>query len=64
MQSKLPQRPSLDERIQIAITSEQKRRAFDLAARQGVSVGHLIRSAIESVTTGETSSRQGAEGSR
>lgn len=64
MRTNLPQRPSLDERIQIAITSEQKRRAFDLAARQGVSVGHLVRSAIESVTSDAPAGRQEAGGSR
>ncbi|SDG18882.1 hypothetical protein [Pelagibacterium luteolum] len=47
MRSKLQTRDPLDDRLHIAITPEQKRQAFEAAARKGVSVSQLMRVAID-----------------
>jgi len=47
MNTILPVRQQMNDRLQIALPSEQKRRAFEVAAREGVSVGQLIRSALD-----------------
>lgn len=49
MSTNLPLRAQMDDRIQVVLPKEQKRRAFEIAAREGVSVCHLIRSALERV---------------
>jgi predicted HicB family RNase H-like nuclease len=40
-----------DERLTVTLPEDQKRAVFDAAARQGVSVGHLVRRALAAVTT-------------
>lgn len=47
MNTTLPLRQQMNDRLQIALPSDQKRRAFEIAASQGVSVGQLIRSALD-----------------
>lgn len=47
MNTNLPLRPQMNERLQIAIATEQKQRTFEIAAREGVSVGQFIRSALD-----------------
>jgi predicted HicB family RNase H-like nuclease len=49
MRSKYRNREPYGERLEIALTPEQKRRAFDLADRQNISVGALVRRAIDSL---------------
>jgi hypothetical protein len=44
--SPLPQRPALDERIKIAIASDEKRRIFEAAASHGVTASELVRQAL------------------
>src|SRR5688500_10793820 len=43
MQSKYRSRKPYGERLEIALTPEQKRRAFELADQQNISVGALVR---------------------
>ena len=42
----LPQRTPLDERIRVAVAAEEKRRIFETAARRGLTVSELVRSAL------------------
>ncbi len=58
MNSKFASRRPNTERLEIKIPPEQKRRAFEVAAREGVSVGHLIRSALNA-TIGNPKHLQG-----
>lgn len=59
MNTNLPLRPQMNERLQIAIPTEQKRRAFEVAAREGVSVGQLIRSALDRAINERTDAHAG-----
>lgn len=51
MNSKYRTRSPYGERLEIALTAEQKQRAFDVADRQNISVGALIRRAIDAVAS-------------
>lgn len=57
MNTNLPLRPQMNERLQIAIPTEQKQRAFEIAAREDVSVGQLIRSALDRVISERSDAR-------
>ena len=50
MNTQLPTRPHLDERIQLALTAGEKRRVFEVAAARGVTVSELLRGAIAQVS--------------
>lgn len=39
-----------DERLEIKLPAEQKRRTFEFAAERGLSVGHLVRMGIAHIT--------------
>ena len=41
-----------NERLEIKLPPEHKRMAFELAAKQGMSVGHLVRVALEAFCKG------------
>lgn len=47
MKSKYRARSPYDERLEIVLTAEQKQRVFEVADRQNISVGALIRRAID-----------------
>ncbi len=51
MNSKYRTRSAYGERLEIALTAEQKQRAFDIADRQNISVGALLRRAIDAVAS-------------
>ena len=44
--SKYPRRPQLDDRIEIAVTTEMKRKAYEMAATKGKPAAEFIREAI------------------
>jgi hypothetical protein len=50
MRSRYRNREPYAERLEIALTLEQKRRAFEIADRRQISVGALVRQAIDSVS--------------
>ena len=56
MNTQLPTRPHLDERIQLALTAGDKRRVFEVAAARGLTVSELLRAAIAQVSVDEAGS--------
>ena len=50
MRSKYSTRSPWTERLEISLSEEQKARAFAVADRKNISVGALIRQAIDTVT--------------
>jgi len=40
------QRPKLDERIRVALATDEKQRLFELAAKRRLTVSEFVRSAI------------------
>lgn len=50
MKTQLPTRKSMDERLQIALPADQKLKAFEMAAKEGVSVSQLVRRALAAVS--------------
>jgi hypothetical protein len=46
MQTTLPLRPKLNERIKVALAAGEKRRIFEIAASRGTTASEFIRHAI------------------
>jgi hypothetical protein len=44
--TQLPRRPRLEEVLRVSVTPDDKRKAFETAARRGVTVSELIRQAM------------------
>lgn len=55
MDTQFPSRRPCSERLEIKMPTEQKQRIFAVAARQGVSVGQLIRQAVANITSQDNS---------
>jgi LDH2 family malate/lactate/ureidoglycolate dehydrogenase len=47
MRSKYAERDRNDERLEIALPAQQKRLAFEIARREGITVSELIRTSIK-----------------
>lgn len=45
-----PERPAFDERIVLVIPAADKRKAFEAAAREGLSVSQFVRRALAKAT--------------
>ena len=50
MHTDLPLRPKLDERIKVALPSDEKRRVFEIAAARRLTVSAFVRDAIAKAT--------------
>ena len=46
MNTKLPVRPTLDERVVISLPASDKRRLFEVAAKSNMTVSEMVRRAI------------------
>jgi len=48
MNTTLPTRPKMDDRLFVNIPADQKRRLFEIAASRGVTTAEMIREALAS----------------
>lgn len=64
MNTNLPLRPQMNDRLQIALPTEQKQRIFAVAASQGISVGQLVRQSVSSIAMNEISPRKETQNNR
>jgi hypothetical protein len=61
MNTKLPTRRKMDDRIAVVLPADEKRRLFETAAARNTTVSQMIRNALASIAAGESAAQKNGQ---